>query len=330
MSAVSPPLGGEAVSLPGPRRVGLFAAQYGVVIATLLLFLVLSITSDAFLTTDNLRNLLEQNAPIGIAAVATTPLLIARGIDLSIGGLYGLAGIFAAMVTNSSDPLVGILVGVFAGLVLGTANGLVCTVFKVNALIATLASGIIMGGVALVVTHGFAISVSDPGFRDLGMDKFLGIGIAAWLFIGLAVVGQLLLSKATFGRRVFSSGGNPEAARLAGIRVSRVLVLTFALSGLGAALAGIIVTSRVAQASPELGGNSVLFAALTAVLVGGTSIQGGEGAIWRSVVGVFLLAFINNGFNLLGIDPLYTSIVQGTVILLAMVIDAQGRRLVSG
>lgn len=325
MSA-APESGAPSPSLSAVERSGRLALQYGVVIATVLLFIVLSTSSDAFLTSRNLLNILEQNAPVGIAAIATTPLLLARGIDLSIGAVYGLAGIVAAEATNAIDPVSGLIIGVVAGLVLGTINGLICTLLGVNALITTLASGIVMGGLGLLITDGFAVTVSDPGFAKLGNEKLLGVAIPAWLFVGFAVAGQLLMSKTTMGRKVYSSGGNPEAARLAGIRVNRVLTTTFALSGLGAAVGGLIVASRVSQGSPDIGGTAVLFTALTAVVVGGTSIHGGEGAIWRTVVGVFLLALINNGLNLLGVAPIYTGIVEGVVILIAVAIDAQGRR----
>ena len=308
------------------KRADIWMFEYGIVIAAVILFVVLSFASDAFFTSANLTNILQQYAPVALVAVGTTPLLIARGIDLSLGAVFGLAGVFAATVANGANPVVGLLVGVSVGIGLGICNGLVCTIFGVNPLIGTIATGIIIGGISLLKTSGFAVVADDPSFMKLGNDNFMGLGYAAWLWIAFALVGQWGLSATTAGRRLFAVGGNPEAASLAGIRANRVLVAAFLISGLGAALGGLVATSQVGQATSDAGGNNILFAALTAVIVGGTSIQGGEGAIWRTVVGVLFVAMINNGLNLLGVAPVYTSIVQGSLILLAVTADALGRR----
>lgn len=321
----------DASVVPGARgdaarRLGAVGLNYGIVAAALLLFVVLSVSSDAFLTGENLRNILEQNAPVALVAIGTTPLLMARGIDLSLGATFGLSAIVAAKVANAADPVVGLLAGALVGVAIGLLNGVLCTRLRVNALIGTLASGIIIGGISLLITNGFAVSVSDAGFLRLGNDSLLGIGLAVWLFAVCAAVGQWVLSATTAGRKVRAAGGNPEAATLAGIRVERVLIAGFVISGVGAALGGLVVVSQVGTATPDLGGNSLMFTALTAVIVGGTSIMGGEGAIWRTLVGVLFLALINNGLNLLGVAPVYTSIVQGAVILVAIMVDGLGRR----
>jgi ribose transport system permease protein len=308
------------------KRVDVWIFQYGIVAATVALFVILSVWSDAFFTVNNLTNILEQSAPVAIVAVCTTPLLIARGIDLSMGATFGLAGIVSATVANAVNPAIGLLVGAVVGIAVGLGNGILSTRFGVNALIGTIATGIIISGISVVVSGGFAVVALDPSFMNLGNDEFLGLGYAAWIWILAALIGQWVLSATAAGRRIFATGGNPEAASLAGIRVDRVLVATFMLSGLGAAVGGMIAASSVGQATADMGGNGILFAALTAVIVGGTSIQGGEGAIWRTVVGVLFVAMINNGMNLLGVEPVYTSIVQGSLILLAVILDALGRR----
>jgi ribose transport system permease protein len=308
------------------KRIDVWVFQFGIVAATVVLFVTLSLWSDAFFTVNNLTNILEQSAPVAIVAVCTTPLLIARGIDLSLGATFALTGIVSASVANAVNPAVGILAGAGVGVALGFGNGLLTTRLGVNALIGTIATGIIISGISVLLSGGFAVVASDSTFMNLGNDDFLGLGYAAWIWILAAFIGQWVLSATAAGRRIFATGGNPEAASLAGIRVDRVLVATFMLSGLGAAFGGMIAASSVGQATADMGGNGILFAALTAVIVGGTSIQGGEGAIWRTVVGVMFVAMINNGMNLLGVEPVYTSIVQGSLILLAVILDALGRR----
>jgi ribose transport system permease protein len=312
----------------GPKTVGQALAlsrRYGIVVMFLLLFVVLSVASGPFFTERNLKNILEQNAPIGIMAVCTTPLLIAGGIDLSIAAMFTLCGIFAAKVTMVSDPGVGVVVGLVAGAVLGTANGFLSTVVRINSLIATLASGIMLTGLALLLTNGFLVVPTQHSFMDLGAGVVFGLRYAVWILLGCAIAGQFVLSRMTLGRKVFASGGNAEAARLSGIRVGRVETVAFAVSGLGAALAGVITASQVGQASPQTD-PTLLFTALAAVVIGGTSILGGEGAVWRTVLGVFFLALIANGLNLLDVSPNYQNIVQGGIILIAVGADALARR----
>jgi ribose transport system permease protein len=298
--------------------------RYGIVVMFLLLFVVLSVASAPFFTERNLLNILEQTAPIGIVALCTTPVLIAGGLDLSLSGAITIGGIIAAKITIASDPGLGILVGVGAGAVIGLANGLLSTVTRINSLIATLATGIMLSGVALLMTNGFIVAPSDPNFANLGNSLVLGTTYGVWIFVACVIVGQFMLSKTTVGRKIYASGGNAEAARLSGIRVGWVLTACFAVSGVGAALGGVLIASQVAQASPQTD-PTLLFTALAGVVIGGTSVLGGEGAIWRTALGILFLALIQNGINLLGISPNYQDIIEGAIILFAVGGDALAR-----
>jgi ribose transport system permease protein len=326
MSALDDAAGRVAVEPAGGRRFGLaFVRDFAIAFSVATLFVVLSISSSDFLTVTNLTNILDQWAPVAIVACAATLVIIAGGFDLSVGAIYALSGVLAALVANSTSPVLGILVGVLAGVALGVGNGVLATAGRVNSFIATLATSIIIRGIAVAATGGFLVTVIDPSYTDLGRGSILGVKTSVWLLVIFAAATWFLLSQTTFGRFMFASGGNEEAARLSGVRVDVVRAATFAISGLAAGIAGVLVSSRVATGEADSGVGLEL-QAIAAVVIGGTSISGGEGAVWRTILGVLLLALIGNGFNLLNVDPTYQQIFQGTIILIAVSMDAWTRR----
>lgn len=301
--------------------------DYGIVISFATLFIVLSLASDVFLSRANLSNILFQAAPVGIMAAGGTLVFVAGGFDLSVGAISAFAGVIAAMVATETQlgTPTALLLGALTGLGFGVANGLFTTIGRINAFIATLASGIIIRGVAIAVTGGFLISVaSDPGFATLGTGKAAGLHYPVYVWLGFALFCGFLLWMTKFGQDAYASGGNPRVARLAGVRVDLVRGTTFALSGLSGGIAGVILASEVSvgQADANLG---IEFDAITAIVLGGTSIFGGQGAIWRSVLGVLLLQLIGNGFNLLNVQQVYQQVAQGGILLTAMAVDAWSR-----
>jgi ribose transport system permease protein len=305
-------------------RVAHVLRDYGIVVVCILLFSVLSIVQDAFLTEENIKNVASQNAPLAIVAVATTIPIITGGFDLSLGATYALAGITAAWLAVNLDPTAGIILGILLGLAIGVGNGLLITGLRINSFLATLATGLIIRALAVLYSGGFLIQVEAEGFRTLGLGHFLGLEIATWVFIGFALILGIVLARSAFGRYVYAVGGNPEAARLSGVRISAVRVGAFAISGLGAGLAGVIGASRIGQGQTDVG-VGIELTAIAAVVVGGTSILGGSGAIWRTVFGIALLAMITNGFNLFGISPVYSDIMTGGIIIVAIALQGIGR-----
>jgi ribose transport system permease protein len=299
----------------------------GIVIPFILVVMVLAIVSPSFLRFQNLTNILDQQAGIIIVAAAGTLVLIAGGIDLSVGALYGLAGATAAQLAVSFGPAVGIVAALGVGLIAGLANGVIVTQFRINPLIGTLAMSFVIGGIGAIATHGNLVVVLDhPEFQTFAATKIFGITSAAWMMIVLAVAAAILLSRTAFGRYVYATGGNAEAARLGGVRINTVRVATFALSGMAAALAGTIDASRTLSAQASAG-SFLTFTVLTGIIVGGTSILGGEGSVQRTVVGCLFVALVANGFNLLGFDPFYQQVTLGIILLLAVGTDAWSRRL---
>ena len=310
---------------PGRSRPLELLSDYAIVVCVVLLTVVLAVTSDVFLTSENLLNVLEQVAPVGIIACALTFVLVVGEFDLAAGAVYVITGVIAAKLTADLGAWPAIGIGVVAALALGIVNGALVAYARVDSFVCTLATGLMIAGLSLVVTEGFLLTVTDPAFSDLGIRELAGIKYSIIIFAAVAVFCGFVLSRTKLGRWMFATGGNREAARLSGINTQRVVVLAFACSGLAAGIAGAIVASRTGQGQAGDGIGVVLFA-FAAVVVGGTSVAGGRGAIWRTVLGVLFLGLISNGFNLLEVEPIYQQIVQGAIILVAVAADAISRR----
>ncbi len=297
-----------------------------IVFPFLILFVVLSVASGPFFTKVNLLDILDQQAATLIIAAAGTLVLVAGGIDLSVGAIYALAGVTAAHLALSAPPAVAILAGLAVGLAVGLANGVITTFFRINSLIATLAMSFVVGGLASLVTSGnLIILYSHPSFGDLARTSFLSVNTSTWLMVVTVALLAVVLARTTAGRYMYAAGGNAEAARLAGVRVQLIKVATFVISGGAAALGGLIDTSRVLSAQASNGETALTFTVLAGIVVGGTSILGGEGGIWRTVIGVLFIALIGNGFDLLGLNPLYEQITLGAILLIAVGADAWSR-----
>ncbi len=301
--------------------------DYGIVVAFVALFITLSLASDVFLTRDNLVNLAFQAAPIGIMACGGTLVFIAGGFDLSVGVISSFAGVIAgkAFVQTGLGLWPSIILGLLVGLGFGIGNGILVTVLRINAFIATLGSSIIILGLGIAVTGGFLVSIDTERWATLGLGERWGLGYPVFVWVGFALFCGFLLWRTAFGRYVYAAGGNAEAARLSGVRVGLVRAVCFAISGLSGGIAGVILASQVgtAQANANPG---IEFDVITAVVLGGTSILGGEGAIWRAVLGAFFLQMIGNGFNLLDVTPVYQQVFKGSILLAAVALDAWARR----
>lgn len=315
-----------ASAVPGRRtaRLGVLR-EGGIVLAFVVVFVFLAVDSPQFLTGHNLLNIVYQQTSIGLIACAGTLVMIAGGFDLSVGAIFAFCGVIAAKASISLGPIEGLALAVVAGAAVGCLNGLIVARWRINPLIATLASSTVIGGVTLVVTNGFLVNVNSSTFGAIGSDKLLGVYWSAWILLAFALAMGFLLSRTSFGRHVFATGGNEEAASLSGVRVAAVRTVTYGLSGLACGIAAMLYTSHVQSAEPTAGASYAL-TAIAAVVVGGTSIGGGEGAIWRTAVGVLLLGMIADGFDLLALNPLYQQIVQGVIILAAVGLDVLAKR----
>ena len=299
--------------------------DYGIVVAFVLLFIALAISTDGFFSVQNFKNVFFQNAPLGIVACGITIAMISGGFDLSVGAIFAMAGVVSAWVASNFDPTVGIITGMLVGIPLGLFNGLVITRIGINSFIATLATSLMFAGITVLISGGFLVQVADESFRTLGAGDFFGLKNASLVFFGFALITGLVLARSRFGRYAYATGGNDTAARLSGVRVDVVRTLSFVISGFAASLAGVIAASRISQGQADVG-TSIALDAIAAAVVGGVSIFGGVGAIWRTVLGVFFLAIITNGFNIAGIASLYKNIMTGGIIIIAVAIGTFARR----
>ncbi|TVR85510.1 MAG: ribose ABC transporter permease [Trueperaceae bacterium] len=300
-------------------------ARFGLVLALLALVIILSAMSDRFLTQSNIINVLRQISINAIIAAGMTVVIIGRGIDLSVGSLLALTGVVGASLAVGGLPAgVAIAAALGLGLAMGVFNGAFVAYAGIAPFIVTLAGLTIFRGMALAFTDGRPVSGLPPAFMTIGYGSFLGLPVPIWIMLGFLVVTHVILRYTALGRAVYAIGGNEEAARLSGIPVRRVVLFTFAYSGLAAAIASMVLTGRLNSAQPSAG---VMFEldAIAAVVVGGTSLFGGKGGVFGTLIGALIIGVINNGMNLLNVPSFYQQIVKGGVILTALLIE----RLVS-
>jgi ribose transport system permease protein len=309
-----------------PRR--FLVRDYGVLAILIALFVGLSIASNSFLTEANLASVLDQAAVPGIAACGVTLAIVSGAFDLSLGAVYAVAGIAAIQLAGHVGTGAACLIALATGLALGLVNGVIIGGVGVNSFIATLATSFGFTGLALLMTNGLSVSTSAAHFDILGsLQAEAGITIASWVFIGVILVTSMLLHFTGYGRAIYAIGGNREAARLAGLRVRLDQIIVLAISGGCAAIAGIVDASRAGAASSQSGAAPTLaLTAIAATVIGGTSIAGGEGGVWRAVVGVLILGFMSDAFTLLGVNGNYQDIVECMLILIAVGIDVILRR----
>jgi ribose transport system permease protein len=287
------------------------------------IFAALSIANSSFRSSSNLTNIVNQMSMQGIAACGATLTIVSGGFDLSQGSVYAFCAIFAVMTVHTFGVFGAFVLAILVGLALGAINGAVIALGRVNSFIATLATSYVFIGFATVITGGNVATTSNQHFQL--MNNTYGLTVAAWFFIVIAVLLGLLLAYTRFGRGLYAIGGNPEAARLSGINISFYRIVVFALSGACAGAAGVIAASQTGSADPSIGSTLALLAIASSV-VGGTSILGGQGAIWRAVVGATILELINNGFVLLNLNPVYEDVLFGFLVLFAVGLDQLLRR----
>lgn len=305
--------------------IGDFAREYGVLVIIALMLIGLSFASDSFLTARNLLNILNQSAPLAIIACALTFVIIGGGFDLSTGAIFGVASVSAGWLALNVDPYVAIVAGPLIGILLGLVNGLIITGFGVHSFLVTLATSLVYRGIAILITGGTLIPVRIEEFSWLGRGRVGLVNVAVIVFAIFMLLMMVLLNRTTFGRKVFAVGGNEEAALLSGVRTNIVRIVTFCMTGGAAGLAGVIAVSRISMAEPQAGAGLEL-EAIAAVILGGTSVVGGSGAIWRSVAGVLLMALIGNGFNILNVNPFFKDLTTGIIIVIAVALAASGAR----
>ena len=304
---------------------GKFKAGIGLIV----LVIVLSFASDYFLTFNNILNILRQVSIIGIVAYGMTFVILSGGIDLSVGSVLALSSAITAGVMSSTHSFaLAVLAGLATGALMGTFTGFLVSKAKMPAFIVTLAMMSIGRGLTLIYTGGRPIS---EGFTDLF--NYIGGGYVGpipfpvILLLVLLGVGYLVLNNTPYGRYVYALGGNEDATRLSGINTDKIKMTVFTISGIMAAVSGIVLASRLGSAQPQAGTGYELDAIATVVL-GGTSLAGGQGGIIGTLMGALIIGVLNNGMTLLGVSSFFQQVVKGLVILLAVYIDRRTRETI--
>jgi inositol transport system permease protein len=315
-----------------------FLKKYAIIGILLLFVILLSLlTRGTFLQPQNLINVIRQVAAIGIIATGMTFVIIINGIDLSVGSIVAVSAVVSSSLAQTPEAsvimypglqlpvIVAILSGLLVGGLLGLINGSLIAGFKIAPFIATLGMMTAARGLALIYSNGRPISRLSPSFNFIGQGDFLFVPVPIWILAIVAVGAHVILNFTRFGRHTYAIGGNEQAARVSGIHLNKIKVGIFALSGLLAGLAGIMLAARIGSGNPQLG-TGIELDAITAAVIGGTSFNGGVGTIWGTVVGALIIGIINNGLDLLNVSPFMQQVVKGTIIVLAIIIDERKNR----
>ena len=319
------------LEVPTPRRPARFewrryTQQVGLVAFIALLAIAFAAKNPDFIASSNLIELFRSATLYFIVACGATLVLVGGGLDFSIGAVYALGAVAAGLLMTHGLPWpLAVLIGVGVGTALGLVNAAVTVYLSVPALIATLGMFFLAGGIAVVSTGGQDVYGFPNGFVNIGAGDLGGAPYLIFYAVIAGVIFHVLLETTVFGYNIRATGGNRAAAAANGIRVVRVDLMLYAISGGVAALAGILGAARLSAASPSAGGSALTFQVITAVIIGGTSLFGGTGTIIGSALGSILFAEINNGLQVTNVDPLYQDIFIGVILILAVAVD-QGRR----
>lgn len=294
-----------------------------------LLVVVMSFASPYFLTMANFRAMAVGLVPTGIIVIGMAFLLASGGFDLSVGAVLALASTVCALLMIAGLPIpVAVLATILLGGIVGLVNGLLITGLAINPLVATLGTMSVARGLALVFTEGFSLSALPPNFGLAGNAILLGLPIIVWLMLLLVIVGDFLLRRSAFFRQIYFIGSNERAARLSGIPVDAVRIVAYVLTAALAALAGILLASRLMSGTPTAGAGLEL-QVLAAAVIGGASLRGGEGTVLGAFFGAVFVALINNAMTMLAVSIYWQMIITGAVLVVAVAIDMIGRRRVN-
>jgi ribose transport system permease protein len=277
--------------------------------------------SPAFLTPTNIFNVVRIMSIDGMLALGMTFVILGRGIDLSVGSALALSGAVAVVLVPQIGLAGGVIAGLVTGVAIGAVNGIAITALSLQPFVSTLAIMVIVRGLTFIVTGGYPILINNPDFEFIGNGYVGPVPVPIFVFLAAIALSYVLLHHTRLGLQIYSIGGDPEAARRFGVSTGRVTIVSYMICGFLAAVGGVILAGRLSSVSPNAGLGYELDA-IAAVVIGGTSLMGGRGKILGTIGGVAIIAIMNNGLDLLNVDPNYQLIVKGCIILVAVSIDA--------
>lgn len=300
-----------------------FVSMYGSLIGLLLLVVVISVLRPRFISAANLRNVMRIASINGLLAIGMTFVILTGGIDLSVGAVMGCAGMYSAYFARSAmgyPPIVAVLIGLLIGLVFGLFNGWIIAYLKVPAFVGTLGSMSIASGLTFLLTDAKPIPNLSEGFKKMGGGNLGVIPIPIMMMSVVLLVCFALLYKTRYGRYIFAVGGNLNAAHVSGIDTKKIIGSVYVIAGVLSAFAGIITTARVTSGVTSTG-KGYETDAIAAVVIGGTSLTGGKGRLWGTIVGILIMQFLSNGLDMLGVNAYYQLLVKGFVVIGAVMLD---------
>lgn len=295
--------------------------EQGLLVIFAIALVLVSLFVPNFLSTRNVIGLLQASVTIGLVACSMMLCLATRDFDLSVGSTVAFTGMIAVMVTNATgNILVGILGAIVAGAAVGMINGVIIARIGINALITTLATMQIVRGFGLLVSDGRAVGVKEPGFYNIALSSVFGIPTPIFVLVLAFVTFGVILNRTVFGRNTLAIGGNPDAARLAGVKVVQTRIIIFAIQGVMCAIAGVLLASRITSGQPNAA-TGLELAAISACVLGGVSLAGGRATMTGVIIGVLILGIAENVMNLLNIQAFYQYVVRGVILLFAVLLD---------
>ncbi|MEG1525389.1 MAG: ABC transporter permease [Clostridia bacterium] len=318
----------QSMKLMNPGRIRQKLLDYILILFAICMAIYFSFASKYFLSTKNFMNILSSISVVGIIATGMTLVIITKGIDLSVGSIIALTGCIAALLIVNYKVAwpIAILVTLLIGLLVGGFNGILITRFNVVPFIATLGSMNIIRGLAFIITGGQAIYVPNEVITYIGTGKLFNfVPIPAVIMLLLYVIFWIVSQFTVFGRNVFAVGGNSVASRLAGIDVKKLTMLLYVLTGVLSAIAGLVMTGLTSTAMPSAGDGYNLDV-ITAVYLGGNSASGGEGSVWRTLMGILIIGILNNGMALLSVPSFWQTFVKGCLLIIAVIFDMIRRK----
>ena len=292
--------------------------------AFVVLVIAASIVYSGFFDPQNLKNVLAQSAPVGIVAVGMTFVMIGGGFDLSVGAVFALGAVFFANRADAFGLWGAAAIVLLVSLACGVINGIVVTRLRVNPFVATLGTGSALGGAAYIYSKSAPQTPSHDGFQTLGKDYALGLPLSGWVMLAVFLVGAIVLARSVYGRSIYAIGGNNEAARLAGLRVDLLRGSTYVLAAICSGIGGMILSSKLGVGQADMGG-TVALDAIAIVVIGGTSLLGGEGAMWRTAIGLMTIATLTNVFDSLAVSSNYQLVAKGSIVVGAVALDVFAR-----
>lgn len=318
------------------ERINSFLNKYGIVIILLAMFIAFSLLSEGFFTTRNIFNIIRQISFMGLIAIGVTMVIITGGIDLGSGSVLALAAVVATSLaqiqTSATLKYPGLIVPVIVpigaalaiGALTGVINGSLIAKFKIPPFIATLGMMTVARGFALIYSNK-PLSQLTPEYNFIGQGEIFGVPFPVIILITVAILAHIMLNNVPFGRYIYALGGNEQAARISGVNTDRVKIGVYTIAGLLSGMAGLVVSSRVGSGQPGQG-MGIELDAIAAAVIGGTSLSGGIGTIWGTIVGALIIGVLDNGLILLNVDQYWITIVKGTIIVVAVIIDQRKNR----